>query len=68
MSDFIERALSRPRCLICDWPLMESEDQGCTVLSCSYRPEEGSPEYCRIKQRRDAIERMQSIPQETEHG
>lgn len=45
----------KPRCPICDWPLHERQEDGCVEGNCSYRPQEGSPEHCRIQQRRDAI-------------
>ena len=43
------------RCKICGWPLAESRDLGCFQGDCSYRPEDGSPEWYRIKARRDAL-------------
>lgn len=39
-------------CPVCDWPLQATADQGCTRDSCSYRPDEGSPEFYRIRGRR----------------
>lgn len=29
------------RCAVCDWPLKATIEEGCTVGSCSYRPEKG---------------------------
>lgn len=40
------------RCQICEWPLAEKIEDGCTIDSCSYRPDEGSSEYYRIQDRR----------------
>ena len=40
------------RCSVCDWPLADSIEEGCTLDSCSYRPDEGSAEYYRIRDRR----------------
>jgi hypothetical protein len=45
------------RCRVCDWPLRERVQDGCTAASCSYRPEEGSAEYARIKARRAFLDR-----------
>ena len=46
------------RCPICDWPIVPIGEQGCTVDSCSYRPDEGSPEYYRTQGRRLALARL----------
>ena len=43
------------RCQVCDWPLAESADNGCVTGNCSYRPEQGSPEWHRIERRRAAL-------------
>lgn len=55
----VERAAkSRPspaRCEICDWPLHDTIDKGCTAESCSYRPEFGSEEHRLIAARRKEI-------------
>jgi len=40
------------RCPICDWPLAATAAEGCVPGNCSYRPEVGSAEYCRITVRR----------------
>jgi len=48
------------RCDICDWTLAESRDKGCVPGDCSYRPEQGSPEWYRIKARQEEIERQLS--------
>lgn len=40
------------KCPICDWPLAATTAEGCTIDNCSYRPDEGSPEHHRIRQRR----------------
>lgn len=40
------------RCEVCGWPLAKSAEFGCVPGNCSYRPEEGSVEYMRIKRRR----------------
>lgn len=45
----------KPRCPICDWPLKETVREGCVEGNCSYRPQEGSSEYYRVQQRRDAL-------------
>lgn len=45
------------RCPICDWPLAADLSRGCVPGNCSYRPDEGSAEYARIKKRRDLIDR-----------
>jgi len=44
-----------PRCPVCDWPMAESRESGCVPDDCSYRPEQGSPEWHRIQKRRAAI-------------
>jgi len=43
------------RCPVCDWPMAESRESGCVPDDCSYRPEQGSPEWHRIQKRRAAI-------------
>lgn len=48
------------RCEVCDWPLAESRDKGCVPGDCSYRPEEGSPEWYRIRARREALKAQPS--------
>ena len=56
--DRMVRSLSRPpavRCAICGWPLAASVREGCVAESCSYRPEQGSDEWYRIKARREAL-------------
>jgi hypothetical protein len=40
------------QCKICDWPIHDSIDNGCTADSCSYRPFEGTKEYFRIERRK----------------
>jgi hypothetical protein len=42
-------------CKICDWPIHDSIDKGCTAYSCSYRPFPGTAEYSRIQRRIDAL-------------
>lgn len=42
----------KPRCPICDWPLAPSPEKGCVAGNCSYRPEEGSPEWHRLQARK----------------
>lgn len=44
-----------PRCLICDFPLAATVEDGCVPGNCSYRPADGSPEYYRIEARRRAL-------------
>lgn len=46
-----------PRCEVCDWPLAESAEKGCTPSNCSYRPREGTDEHRRIQERRRRLER-----------
>lgn len=46
---------SPARCEICDWPLHDTIDKGCTAESCSYRPDVGSEEHRRIAARRKEI-------------
>jgi hypothetical protein len=58
--DFIEKALTRPRCPICDWPMAESRESGCVPGDCSYRPDDPI-EQRRIRERRAALART---PQE----
>jgi len=48
------------RCDVCDWTLAESRDKGCVPGDCSYRPEQGSPEWYRIKARQEEIERQRA--------
>jgi hypothetical protein len=43
------------RCPICDWPTYVHEWEVCTQGSCSYRPHEGTAEYRRIHERREAL-------------
>lgn len=43
------------RCEVCDWPLAESREKGCVPGDCSYRPEQGSDEWHRIRARREAL-------------
>jgi len=33
------------RCYACGWPLKESQEKGCIIGDCSYRPGENSPDY-----------------------
>lgn len=54
-TDDEEIAAANPTCPICDWPLRQSVDEGCVVGNCSYRPEQGSPEYHRIQQRKQRL-------------
>lgn len=35
------------RCVLCGWPLADSEDKGCVVGNCSFRPGPGSFDYDR---------------------
>ena len=42
------------RCPICDWPIVPVGEPGCWKDNCSYRPEQGSPEWYRIEVRRKA--------------
>lgn len=44
-------------CEICDWPLVPHGEAGCWKGNCSYRPREGTDEYRRIEERRDALRR-----------
>ena len=45
----------KPRCPICDWPLKATMIEGCVEGNCSYRPDQGSPEWYRIQRRRSAV-------------
>jgi hypothetical protein len=56
----MSRLLNVGRCPVCDWPLAESTEQGCTLDSCSYRPEEGSAEFYRIRDRRFRLEQLKA--------
>lgn len=51
------------RCEVCGWPLAVSREKGCMAGDCSYRPDQGSAEWYRIKARRDAMEAPASCPQ-----
>jgi len=44
------------RCEVCGWPLADSREVGCVKDDCSYRPQEGSPEFYRILERRKQLE------------
>lgn len=48
------------RCPICDWPMAESRDKGCMPGDCSYRPDQGSPEWYRTQQRRRDLAEAES--------
>lgn len=37
------------RCVRCGWPLRDDPEKGCVEGNCSYRPEDGSPEYAHLK-------------------
>lgn len=39
------------RCPCCSWPLKLTQKDGCTFDDCSYRPETGSDEHRRLKER-----------------
>lgn len=41
------------RCQICGWTLCKSIADGRTAESCSMRPQEGSPDWYRLKERRE---------------
>lgn len=41
------------RCPICSWPYAESREKGCVPGDCSYRPQEGTTEYERVKRNRE---------------
>jgi hypothetical protein len=41
------------RCEVCGWTLAKTREDGCAPGDCSYRPEEGSPEWHRIQARRE---------------
>lgn len=43
------------RCPICDWPIVPKGEKGCWEGNCSYRPKEGTAEWCRIKERKERI-------------
>lgn len=43
------------RCPVCDWPMAATVQEGCVPGNCSYRPDEGSAEWRRIKARRAAL-------------
>lgn len=43
------------RCEVCDWPF-RSDGTGCRPGDCSYRPDTHSPEWYRIKKRREFLE------------
>jgi len=59
----------RERCGVCGWTLAESRDNGCVAGDCSYRPEEGSDEWCRIRRKRDEIAaKKQPTPQPAPSG
>ena len=48
------------RCEVCGWPLAASASEGCVPGNCSYRPPEGTDEYRRIQQRREALKKSGS--------
>lgn len=48
-----EELYEEGRCQVCGWSLMPRMDEGCTPESCSMRPVEGSPEWYRLKERRE---------------
>jgi len=44
---------ARPvRCSVCGWPMAATVQEGCVPGNCSYRPEQGSPEWQRIRSAR----------------
>ena len=47
--------MATPRCMVCNWPLHERPEDGCTAASCSYRPERNSDEWVRIERRKVAM-------------
>lgn len=49
------------RCRICDWPIRATVADGCTKGSCSYRPDDGSPEWHRIQRRRESVRRTDAF-------
>ena len=44
-----------PRCLVCDFPLVDKVEEGCVPGNCSYRPALGTAEYTHIANRRAAL-------------
>lgn len=46
------------RCAICDWPISERTEDGCTLLSCSFRPAHGSDDHRRIERRREDLQSL----------
>lgn len=50
------------RCRICNWPIRETVQEGCTDGSCSYRPKDGTDEHRRITARRTQRERAAAMP------
>jgi hypothetical protein len=54
-TDNVAGAYPAHQCQICGWPLAASWEEGCVPRNCSYRPQEGSSEFTRIRLRRDAL-------------
>ena len=52
--DSITKAMTRPRCPICDWPMAESRERGCVPGDCSYRPDDPA-EQRRVRERRESL-------------
>ncbi len=50
-----EPAPDPERCEVCDWPLADSVKGGCVPGNCSFRAPEGSPDWYRIKARREEL-------------
>jgi hypothetical protein len=44
----------RQRCPVCDWPMAETQAEGCVPGDCSYRPDDPT-EQRRISERRKAL-------------
>lgn len=56
------QAAEEGRCEICGWPFAASRELGCAPGDCSYRPDNGSPEWHRIQERRAALAKAKAQP------
>lgn len=51
---FMKRGLTGEQCPICDWPMADSQANGCIPGDCCYRPDDPA-EQRRISERRKAL-------------